>query len=77
MSSEDKKIFPTAKGAPTLKDVAELIKGGSIKNIVVAVGAGISTSAGIPGWLRSQSLLRDMHCTVADNSFNADLFVSK
>jgi hypothetical protein len=43
------KTFPTAKGTPTLDDVAALIKNEKAKNIIVLVGAGISTAAGIPG----------------------------
>lgn len=43
------KVFSNAKpSGPTLDDVAELIREKKAKNIIVLVGAGISTSAGIP-----------------------------
>ncbi|KAI5474855.1 hypothetical protein MNV49_002336 [Pseudohyphozyma bogoriensis] len=42
-------LFPNAEGGiPQLRDVAELIKDGKVKNVVVMAGAGISTAAGIP-----------------------------
>ena len=40
--------FDHVKGRASLADVAKLIKGGKAKRIVLATGAGISTSAGIP-----------------------------
>lgn len=43
------KTFENAgESGPTLKDVAELIKQGKVKNVIFLCGAGISTSAGIP-----------------------------
>ncbi|KAK9467384.1 DHS-like NAD/FAD-binding domain-containing protein [Lipomyces arxii] len=35
-------------GKPTLASVAQYLKSGDVRNVVVMVGAGISTSAGIP-----------------------------
>jgi hypothetical protein len=48
-SSKPNRAFPhlTTSDKPTLKDVAKLVKDGKAKRIMLMVGAGVSTGAGM------------------------------
>lgn len=53
-------LFPSAGTSnPGLKDVAELIKSGQVRNVCVLAGAGLSVSAGLPDFRSPKTGLYD------------------
>lgn len=54
-------LFPSAgKSKPKLKDVAELLKSGRVRNVCVLAGAGISVAAGMPDFSSPGTELHDV-----------------